>query len=75
MQYFHGNAASGDTENGLVINRNGIYKTFSITQAEFRPIDNRPNETYSAAIDFIHQDLLADEIYYNSLKIKELAKV
>jgi len=63
VRRFHATAGHGDDINGLVINRNGITKTLSITQA----VVGRNG------IDLYYQDLLLDTEDYKTLPI--LSKV
>lgn len=59
MQYFHLNTDKDDTENGLVINRNDIVKTFSVTQTVIE----------KNKINMFHFDLHSKEEYANSFLI------
>lgn len=59
MQYFHLNTDKDDTENGLVINRNNIVKTFSVTQTVIE----------KNKVSMLHFDLHNREEYANSFLI------
>lgn len=56
MRFFHSNTARDNRENGLVINRGNIIKTFSITQA----VRLRNNT------EMFHRDLLQEQTCANS---------
>ncbi|WP_439555839.1 NRDE family protein [Dyadobacter sp.] len=56
MRFFHSNTARDNRENGLVINRNDIMKTFSITQAV----------TLRDKTEMFHRDLLQEQTFSNS---------
>ena len=53
MKFFHKNTAPKDDKNGLIINRNNLYKTLSVTQA-----------VISGNSVFVHHsDLIQDKDY------------
>jgi uncharacterized protein with NRDE domain len=59
MQYFHLNTKEGDLQNGLVMNRDEVVKTFSVTQAV---VDHNK-------VNMFHLDLLKNDEYENSFLI------
>lgn len=59
VRRFHATAGHGDNINGLVMNRNNITKTFSITQAVVG----------NAEIDFYHHDLISGTEDHKVLRV------